>query len=75
MPRTEDFSDFRMKNKNQPFGGETRVRTMRKRTNIPTIAPSLLIRSMSVIFTAFADLTRNMTEILKISILAFFEGW
>ena len=39
---------------------------MRKRTNIPTMAPSLLMRSMSVIFTALADLTRNITDILQL---------
>ena len=41
---------------------------MRKRTNIPTMAPSLLMRSMSVILTALADLTRNMTDILQLDI-------
>ena len=49
---------------NLPLGGDTRVRTMRKRMNIPTMAPSRLMRSMSVILTALADRTRNMTEIL-----------
>lgn len=51
---------------NLPFGGDTRVRTMRKSMNIPTMAPSRLMRSMSVILTALADRTRNMTEILLI---------
>ena len=49
-----------------PLGGDTSVRTIRKRTNMPTMAPSLLMRSMSVILTAFADLTRNMTDILQL---------
>ena len=48
-----------------PLGGDTRVRTIRNRMNIPTMAPSLLMRSMSVILTALADLTRNITDILK----------
>ena len=30
------------------------------------MAPSLLMRSMSVIFTALADLTRNITDILQL---------
>ena len=49
----------------QPFGGAIRVRMMRKRMNMPTMAPSLLIRSMSVIFTALAERTRKITEILE----------
>ena len=47
------------------FGGDTNVRIRRKRTKIPTITPVLLIRSISVIFTAFAERTRNITDILK----------
>ena len=38
---------------------------MRNRMNIPTMAPSRLIRSMSVILTALAERTRNITDILK----------
>ena len=57
-----------------PLGGDTRVLTIRNRTNIPTMAPSLLIRSMSVILTAFADRTRNMTEILERSLVCKFGG-
>ena len=49
-----------------PLGGETSVLTIRNRTNIPTMAPNLLIKSISVILTALAERTRNMTEILKI---------
>ena len=45
-------------------GGETKVLMSRQRTKAPTMRPSLLIKSMSVILTAFADLTRNMMEIL-----------
>ena len=37
----------------------------KKSTKIATITPVLLIRSMSVIFTAFAERTRNITDILK----------
>ena len=62
----------------QPFGGAIRVRMMRKRMNMPTMAPSLLIRSMSVIFTAFADLTRKITEILQELIITsniVFQYW
>ena len=33
---------------------------------MPTMIPSLLMRSMSVILTAFADRTRNITDILRI---------
>ena len=47
------------------FGGDTKVRMSRKSTKIATITPVLLIRSMSVIFTAFAERTRNITDILK----------
>ena len=36
---------------------------------MPTMAPSLLMRSMSVILTALADRTRNMTDILQLSVL------
>ena len=42
------------------------VLIMRKSMNMPTIPPSLLMRSMSVILTALADLTRNITEILVV---------
>ena len=41
---------------------------------MPTMAPSLLMRSMSVILTALADLTRNMTEILKLLVLLLEHG-
>ena len=37
----------------------------KKSTKIATITPVLFIRSMSVIFTAFAERTRNITDILK----------
>ena len=47
------------------FGGDTNVLIRRKRTKIPTMTPVLLIRSISVIFTAFADRTRKITDILK----------
>ena len=46
-------------------GGDTNVRIRRKRTKIATMTPVRLIRSMSVIFTAFAERTRNITDILK----------
>ena len=46
-------------------GGDTNVRMSRKSTKIATITPVLLIRSISVIFTAFAERTRNITDILK----------
>ena len=46
-------------------GGDTSVRIRRKRTKIATMTPVRLIRSMSVIFTAFAERTRNITDILK----------
>jgi hypothetical protein len=54
-----------------PSGGETRVLMRRKSTKMPRMMPSLLIRSMSVIFTAFADLTRNITDILQKRTLLF----
>jgi hypothetical protein len=47
------------------MGGETRVRMRRKRTKVPTMIPKRLIKSMSVIFTALAERTWKMTEILK----------
>ena len=47
------------------LGGDTKVRIRRKSTKIATMTPVLLIRSMSVIFTAFAERTRKITEILK----------
>ena len=47
------------------MGGETSVRMSRQRTNIPTMTPSRLIRSMSVILTALALRTRKITEILR----------
>ena len=45
-------------------GGETRVRMRRQRTKMPTMMPSRLMRSMSVILIAFADRTRKITDIL-----------
>ena len=61
-----------------PRGGDTRVLTIRNRTNIPTMAPNLLIKSISVIFTALADRTRNITEILKLGLFdtsIIFHNW
>ena len=46
-------------------GGDTNVRISRNRTKIATMTPVLLIRSISVIFTALAERTRNITDILK----------
>jgi hypothetical protein len=46
-------------------GGDTRVRMSKHNTKIPTIRPSLLIKSISVILTALADLTLKITEILE----------
>ena len=40
-----------------PFGGAIRVRMMRKRMNIPTMAPNLYFSSM--IFTVFFIVTRS----------------
>ena len=45
----------------------------RKSTKIATITPVLLIRSMSVIFTAFAERTRNITDILKYIYVSYNE--
>ena len=47
------------------MGGATSVLMRRRRTKQPTMTPKRLIRSMSVIFTALAERTRNITEILK----------
>lgn len=47
------------------MGGETKVLMRRKRTKTPTTTPRRLIKSMSVIFTALADFTLNMTDILQ----------
>ena len=47
-------------------GGETRVRMRRQRTKMPTMMPSRLMRSMSVILIAFADRTRKITDILGV---------
>lgn len=46
-------------------GGATSVRMARKTLNTPAITPTRFTRSRSVIFTARADLTRKMTEILQ----------
>ena len=45
-------------------GGATRVLITRSAVNIPTIIPRRFIRSRSVILTALAERTRNITEIL-----------
>ena len=45
----------------------------KKSTKIATITPVLLIRSMSVIFTAFAERTRNITDILKYIYVSYNE--
>ena len=38
----------------------------RQRTKMPTMMPSRLMRSMSVILIAFADRTRKITDILGV---------
>ena len=47
------------------MGGDTKVRMRRHRTKMPIMMPRRLIKSISVILIALADLTRKMTEILK----------
>jgi hypothetical protein len=47
------------------IGGDTSVLMSKNKTKAPTMIPRRLIKSMSVIFTALADRTRNITEILK----------
>ena len=49
----------------QTTGGETSVRISKNKTKTPTIRPNRLIKSISVILTAFADLTLKMTDILQ----------
>ena len=48
-------------------GGDTNVLISKNKTKTPTIRPKRLIKSMSVILTAFADLTLKMTDILQTS--------
>lgn len=46
-------------------GGETKVRTRSATLTKPHNKPSFFISEASVIFTAFAERTRNITEILR----------
>lgn len=46
-------------------GGATKVRTVKNDVNTRTIMPNFVNRSMSVIFTALADRTLKMTDILE----------
>lgn len=46
-------------------GGATSVRTRRKTPTKPQSTPSLLSSDASVILTALAERTRNITEILE----------
>lgn len=46
-------------------GGDTKVRTRRATLTNPHNNPSFFISEASVIFTAFAERTRNITEILE----------
>ena len=68
MPQAEDqFWPSLILKKFSPtmtMGGDTSVRMSRKRTKPPTMMPRRLIKSMSVILTALADLTRKITDIL-----------
>lgn len=45
------------------FGGDTRVRISSATLTNPHNNPSFFISEASVIFTAFAERTRNITEI------------
>lgn len=45
-------------------GGATRVLMLRNTLNVRTMTPSRFSRLASVIFTAFADFTRKITDIL-----------
>lgn len=47
------------------YGGSTRVLINMIRPTTAIISPSLFNRSLSVIFTTFADLTLNITDILR----------
>ena len=70
-PLSESYSkSMRERNKKgglpvMTMGGATSVLMRRSRTKQPTMTPKRLMRSMSVIFTALAERTRNITEILK----------
>lgn len=55
------------------IGGETSVLINKNKTKAPTMIPKRLIKSMSVIFTALAERTRNMTDILKHRKYRFFK--
>jgi hypothetical protein len=57
------------------MGGATNVLMLRNTLNVRTMMPSRFNRLASVIFTAFADFTRKITDILRTSQVSFLFGF